>query len=64
MQVDKQRYFRAGDTHMLLLLIQKPPGTIANFIADLIEALHLLPVHHRTVLLDVLIKDLKGTLLY
>lgn len=43
---------REGDTHMLKVLIYPPPGRIETFIADLIEALHSLPVHHWTVIMD------------
>ena len=49
---------------MLMFLIYKPPGAIVTFIADLIEALHSLLVHHRTVLLGILIKDLKAVLIF
>ena len=38
--------FRAGDTHILTLLMYRPPGRIKKCIADLIEALHSLSVYN------------------
>ena len=36
--------FRAGDTHILIFFIYRPPGRVKKSIFDLVEALHSLPV--------------------
>lgn len=36
--------FRAGDTHILIFFIYRPPDRVKKSIFDLVEALHSLPV--------------------